>query len=310
MNKKILLIFLLPIVLFASRESKNIIESASEGRQVIQEQEIENKPKKNNKDRQNLFYNETLLNWHYSFLKENPRAMEILGKTAENSLIKNIKEEQITNDNNTTKPIELAVVKGFCFIKDEINIGKQPSSLRLDCQTNVGSIVMFGNLVNINEKASLIVDPKYIEKNGIRFEVKSSIVTNENKTSYNIATYVNNRMIEKISYGALSTGSDEFKNASNEYLRALEESKKKQEISYINIADGSGNAYPQAVQNTNTEKPDPLDYLIKGAINVTASAVKSFADIAKEDLPYLYQIVPKTKIWIDLKVNKQGEYVK
>lgn len=75
MNKKILLIFLLPIVLFASRESKNIIESASEGRQVIQEQEIENKPKKNNKDKQNLFYNETLLNWHYSFLKENPRAM-------------------------------------------------------------------------------------------------------------------------------------------------------------------------------------------------------------------------------------------
>ncbi|WP_289873921.1 hypothetical protein, partial [Campylobacter coli] len=74
-----------------------------------------------------MFYNETLLNWHYSFLKENPRDMEILGKTAENSLIKNIKEEQITNANNTTKSIELAVVKGFCFIKDEINVGKQPS---------------------------------------------------------------------------------------------------------------------------------------------------------------------------------------
>ncbi|MCW1536914.1 hypothetical protein OLR75_01375, partial [Campylobacter jejuni] len=59
--------------------------------------------------------------------------------------------------------------------------------------------------------------------------------------------------------------------------------------------DGQGNVYPQAIQNTNTEKPDPLDYLIKGAVNVTASAVKAFADIAKEDLPYLYQIVPKQK---------------
>ncbi|EPM8362046.1 hypothetical protein ACTSAC_001838, partial [Campylobacter jejuni] len=74
--------------------------------------------------------------------------------------------------------------------------------------------------------------------------------------------------------------------------------------------DGQGGMYPQAVQNTNTQTPDPLDYLVKGAINVGASAVKAFADLAKEDLPYLYQIVPKTKIWIDLKVNKQGEYVK
>ncbi|SUW82998.1 Uncharacterised protein [Campylobacter helveticus] len=29
------------------------------------------------------------------------------------------------------------------------------------------------------------------------------------------------------------------------------------------------------------------------------SAVKTFGDLAKENLPYLYQIVPKTKIWID-----------
>ncbi len=307
-KKNYILLFLLPLSLFASKESQSIIQSASEGRKVVTEKSLD--PININKNSNKKYYSETILNWNRFFQAQNPRGTEIIGKTGENILVANIKEENLIKDTNITNPEELAVVKGYCFIKDEINVGKQPASLRLDCQTNVGSIVMFGNLINLNEKASLVVDPKYIEKNGVRFEVKNSIVTNEKKTSYNIATFVNDRMLAKVGYGALSLGSDEVKNSTNEYLRALEESKKKQNISYVNISDGQGNVYPQAIQNTNTEKPDPLDYLIKGAVNVTASAVKAFADIAKEDLPYLYQIVPKTKIWIDLKVNKKGEYVK
>ncbi|EAK1591920.1 hypothetical protein ACHPPO_001424 [Campylobacter upsaliensis] len=292
----------------ANKEAQNIIDSASEGRRVVEEKALS--PIDINKDKEKLFYSETILNWHYVLQKENPRGAETIAKTEANLFVKNLKEENLNKDNNLTQAEEQVAVKGYCFIREEINVGKQPSSLRLECSTNVGSIVMFANLVNLNEKASLIVDPKYIEKSGVRFEVKSSIVTNEEKTSYNIATYVNDRMLAKVGYGALSMGSDEVKNASNEYLKALEESKKKQEVNYVNVPDGQGGMYPQAVQNTNTEKPDPLDYLVKGAINVGASAVKAFADLAKEDLPYLYQIVPKTKIWIDLKVNKQGEYVK
>ncbi|EOB2175589.1 hypothetical protein ACIMK4_001415 [Campylobacter upsaliensis] len=292
----------------ANKEAQNIIDSASEGRRVVEEKALS--PIDINKDKEKLFYSETILNWHYVLQKENPRGAETIAKTEANLFVKNLKEENLNKDNNLTQAEEQVAVKGYCFIREEINVGKQPSSLRLECSTNVGSIVMFANLVNLNEKASLIVDPKYIEKSGVRFEVKSSIVTNEEKTSYNIATYVNDRMLAKVGYGALSVGSDEVKNASNEYLKALEESKKKQEVNYVNVPDGQGGMYPQAVQNTNTQTPDPLDYLVKGAINVGASAVKAFADLAKEDLPYLYQIVPKTKIWIDLKVNKQGKYVK
>lgn len=305
---KAFFLFLFLSTAHANKEAQNIIDSASEGRRVVEEKALS--PIDINKDKEKLFYSETILNWHYALQKENPRGAETIAKTEANLFVKNLKEENLNKDNNLTKAQELVAVKGYCFIREEINVGKQPSSLRLECSTNVGSIVMFANLVNLNEKASLIVDPKYIEKSGVRFEVKSSIVTNEEKTSYNIATYVNDRMLAKVGYGALSVGSDEVKNASNEYLKALEESKKKQEVNYVNVPDGQGGMYPQAVQNTNTQTPDPLDYLVKGAINVGASAVKAFADLAKEDLPYLYQIVPKTKIWIDLKVNKQGEYVK
>ena len=43
---------------------------------------------------------------------------------------------------------------------------------------------------------------------------------------------------------------------------------------------------------------------------LVADIVKSTAEVFKKDLPYLYQIVPQSKIWIDLQVEKEGVYVK
>ncbi|WP_086247751.1 hypothetical protein [Campylobacter vicugnae] len=298
----------MPIIAFANIETKNIINSASNGREVVIENKLQAIEQKKNND--SIYRNEIILNWIYNLNLDNPRRAEVVAKTSLDSMIKNVSEQEnnATEANNSNK--ELVSVKGFCYIPNEINVGKQPSSLRVECQTNAGAITMFANLVNVNEKASLIVDPRYIEKNNYRYMVDSSIVTNEDKTSYNIATYVNDRKIAEIGWGALSVSSDEVKNSTNAYLKALEDSKKKQDVEYITTTDGAGNSYMSPVQTTNTEKPDPLDYLITAGVNIVSSTIKSTAEIFKKDLPYLYQIVGKTKIWIDLQVNKKGEYVK
>lgn len=298
----------MPFCLFANVETDNIIKGASQGREVIQENKLENTDI--NKVNGLAFKNEIILNWYYDLNKDNIRKNEIIGKTSLNYMIKNIVLNDNNVSNNGNNQVELVSVKGFCYIPEDINIGKQPGSIRVECQTNYGLITMFANLVNVNEKASLIADPKYIEKNGYRFLVNSSIVTNEDKTSYNIATFVNDRKIAQIGWGSLSYSSDEIKNATNSYLKALEESKKKQEVQYVTTTDGAGNSYMAPTTTTNTEKPDPLDYLATAGVNIVASVVKTTAEIFKKDLPYLYQIVGKTKIWVDLQVNKQGVYVK
>ena len=182
--------------------------------------------------------------------------------------------------------------------------------MRVECNTNVGFVTMFANLVNVNEKLSLMADPKYIEKNKVRFKVSSAVVLNEEKTSYNLATYVNDKKVEEIGWSSLSYSSDEIKSATNEYLKALQESKKKQDVQYITTTDGAGNSYMSPVQTTNTEKPNASDYFATAGVNILADIVKSTAEVFKKDLPYLYQIVPKTKIWIDLEVEKKGVYVK
>lgn len=291
----------------ASDEANNIIKSASEGREVIVENNAEEEKAQHKNDK--LFYNEVILNWHYSFQKENKRFNEAVGKSAENSLVKNVSaSEDKAKDNQSTNE-KLAVIKGYCFITDEINVGKQPSSLRTECQTNYGAITLFGNLINLNEKASLVLDAKYIEKDGYRFEVVSSIVTNEEKTSYNIATFVNDRKITQVGLESLSQASTEVKTYTNQYLKALEQSKTRQDVVYTTTANGS-NAYVTPTTTTNTQAPDPLNYLAIAGTNIITSAVKSTADIFKKDLPYLYQIVGKSKIWIDLQVKEEGEYVK
>lgn len=288
--------------------SKNIIESASEGRNVVKEQELN--PIDINREKDKAFYSETILNWHYALQKENLRGNEFLGKTSENLFVKNIKETESPKEDNKDKAVESVNIKGFCFIDKEINAGVQPSSMRVECNTNAGFITLFANLVSVNEKLSLMADPKYIEKNKVRFKVQSAVVLNEEKTSYNLATYVNNRKIEEIGWSSLSYSSDEIKSATNEYLKALQESKKKQEVEYITTTDGAGNSYMSPVQTTNTEKPDPMDYFATAGVNILADIVKSTAEVFKKDLPYLYQIVPQTKIWIDLQVEKEGVYVK
>lgn len=287
--------------------TEHIISSASNGREVVKENKLTT-IELNNQNK-TLYYYETILNWHYALQKENLRGQEVVAVTATNSLIKNVAEQKDKNETNSSTSNETVVVKGFCFIPDEINVGKQPSSLRVNCETNVGGITLFANLKNLNEVASLIVDPVYIEKKGYRFKVTKSIVTNEDKTSYNVATYVNDRKIAEIGWGAVVVSSDEIKTQSNAYLKALEQSKQKQETEYFTTGNGA-NTTTQAVQNTNTQKPDPLDYLITSGINLATAIAKNTADVFRKDLPHLYQIVPNTKIWVDMEVEKNGIYTK
>lgn len=290
------------------QEADNIIKSASEGRDVVLEKKQEYKQEENSDNK--IFYKETILNWHYSLQKQNKRAGEFVGKTGENLLVKNVTTTDNNNNGNVSNTDKAFVtIKGYCFIRDEINVGKQPSALRTECQTNYGAIALFGNLIPVNENATLALDVLYIEKNGYRFKVTESIVTNEEKTSYNIATYVDDRKLSELGWASVEVATDETKNYTNQYLQALRESKTRQEVVYT-TADSGSNTYVTPTTVTNTQKPDPLDYLITAGINIGASVIKTFADIFKKDLPYLYQIVPKSKIWIDLKIEENGEYVK
>lgn len=306
--KAVSLLFL-PLLLLAQDNkniSQNIIESSS--KTAVKSQQLKGVDIDTKKDES--YHDATVLNWlRFNNSRGRYEKDYVALKT---DMIDDINATSINEgEPGGDKKEETITVKGYCFIDTDVNVGKQPSSIFTACQTNVGPVTMFSNIVAINEKFSLLADPKYIEKNGYRFSVKKAIVTNEDRTSYNIATFANDRKISEIGWSGLEVSSDEVKDATNEYLKALQESKKKESTEYLSVQNpGDNSAYVQPQTLTNTEKPSPSDYFVTAGIDIAASVIKSTAAIFKRDLPYLYEIKKNSKIWINMEVNKKGVYVK
>lgn len=298
---KRIIFLLIPLLMFANVD-RNIIESSAYGEQVVKEQDtvFYNEEKKNENYRREAIYNFILFNNSVNEPTYTAKTEQLINFVEENAT--NLKTEIIKKvDNNMT-------ITGYCLVRDDINVGKQPSAGRFLCNTNIGQLEIFGNLTPVNEMATLIFDPTYIDFSGWRYKVITSRVLNEARSSYNIATFVNDRKITEIALESTSKGADVFKTQSSQYLEELKQSRKKQSVEYVNVGTGS-NSYVAPIQNTNTEKPRATDYIVKGAIDLVSETIKTTADVFKRDLPYLYEIKGGSKVYIDLVINKNGEKI-
>jgi hypothetical protein len=303
--KKILCLAFLLLVLNAAADDidENIIMTTAQGERVVTETSVRGYDPNINDEtyRREAIYSWILLNDSKRINGISPSQVKLVNVVADNRTLANASN---AIDNRTI------TVTGFCLIRDDIFIERQRGALKVDCQTNIGGVTMFANLTSVNVQKSLIVDPIYIEYRGGRYRVENSIVTNEARTSYNVATFVNDRKLAEIGWATLGVSSDEIKASSNQYLKELEESRRSEQLAYADVPVGSGNSsYAQTVELTNVERPRASDYIIGAGINIVASAVKSTAEIFKRDLPYLYEIVGGTKIYVDMQVKVKGERV-
>ena len=280
-------------------EAQNIIESSAYGTSAVKESTAEFIDNNQRID----YTREIMHNFYIQATKVKLRPETSATKGEMVKIVVNANNNANSKDNSKNE-VPTTTVKGFCLIKEDVNIGKQPGSLGIDCQTNIGYVTMFANLRAENKIATLFVDPVYIEFKNYRYQIKSSYVTNEAKTSYNIATFVNDRKVTEVALTATSDGLDEIKTASNQYLQAYEQSRRYQSTQVYSTGLTS---YP--LQSTNYLEPDPLLYLAKSGINILASSGKALASAIKKDLPYLYQIVGGTKIYVDMQVVTQGQKV-
>jgi len=303
MKRILCLAFLLFPLLHADDIDENIITGSAGGKKIISETPVTGYDPNANGE---TFRREAI----YSLILYYDE-QRINGMTPQQAKFVNVVNTTRSSSNTTNSTDNRTItVAGFCLIKEDLLIAKQPGSLKLDCETNIGGVSMFANLKSVNQLNSLMVDPVWIDYRGGRYKVSRSFVTNEAQTSYNIATYVNDRKIAEAGLSALSVSSDEGKTASNSYLKALEESRKKEELAFVDVSNGNGTAYSQPIQLTNVEKPEVSDYLIGAGINILASTIKTTAELFKRDLPYLYEVVGGTKIYVDMQVIMKGEKIR
>lgn len=282
-----------------SNEAQNIIDASGYGKSSVTESSLGNL-----RDDEKHDYTQEIIHNFYMNAQQTNLRKEAMA-TKKNDMLEVIvsKDSQNSKDKKDDKE-PTTTIKGYCLIKSDVHIGKQPASLGIECETNIGYITLFANLRPVNKISTLFVDPVYIEFKKYRYLVKSSFVTNEARTSYNIATYVNERKVAEIAYSTTSVGADEVKTASNQYLTAYEQSRYSQQTSIIG---GGLTQYP--ITTFQYQEPDPLLYLAKAGVNLVSSAIKNTADILKKDLPYLYEIKGGSKIFVDMQVLQHGEKV-
>ncbi len=297
--KKLVLAAALCSTLFANtKESYNIVRGSAYGEQVVNENSLGAIKREDKR-----FYEQEVL---FNYMLVNNRLNQKPYEATKITLLNKVEDTKTDTKTDTEKIDDSLTVVGYCNVSENIHIGKQPAASYLDCSTNIGYVKVFGNLTPINEMATLIFDPQYIDYKKTRFKVlEGAKTTNEARTSYNVATFVNDRKLSEIGLGSTITAADEIKSSTHEYLSALKESKRKQETDYVTSGDNV-----IAVQNTNTEKPVVSDYYATALINIGAGIVKTAAEVFKKDLPYLYEVNKNTKIFIDLKINKNGEILK
>lgn len=303
--KQILLIsslVLLPNILNAKGNyiQDNIIKTSGDGKSNVVE--LDGAFPQRKEEKVYSYEKEILLNYYVK--RQNARFTALEGEKRELVL----KKEKDSNlDDQTKSPeVNLVSVKGYCIVEDTVDIGKQPMAANLNCNTNIGPIKFFGNYVPHNVMETLFVTGLHIEKYDKKYKIENAKILNENRSSYNIATYVNNRKLEKIALESTSNTATSVKEGANDYLEQLEQSKVIEEASIGQSSidnSGDGTVIAQPVVTKNTQPPEVRDYVIKGAIDIVTGTVKAVADMYKSDLPYLYQIVAGSKIYIDLYVN-------
>lgn len=283
----------------ANKESTNIIKGSAYGEKVVNEKSInyEYTPKNNH------FEKEAIYNYILLKRKQNDMIYQVKNVNMVSDIAKETQKiENTKNDNNET----ISVV-GYCNIQQDIHVGKQPSSAYVICQTNFGYMTIFGNLIPKNKISTLFFDPQYVEKNNMRYQVeKGSVTTNEARTTYNVATFVNDRKIAEIGYQSTIETANILQSTTHAYLAQLQESEKKTDVDYVTAQNSSSDANVIAIQTSETKKPEWEDYAIGAGIDIVAGVVKTTAEVFKKDLPYLYEIKKNSKIYIDLKVFKKG----
>jgi hypothetical protein len=281
------------------RLRENIITTSNEGRLNVEKGEgILLKRQRNEYN----YEKELLLNWQYSRYRTTFDTY-----MASSGNIKLFENPVPKEEDEKEKLVNTINIKGYCIIEEEINIGKQPMSAAFHCNTNIGSIGFFGNYVPYNSLESLFITALHIEKRNRKYQVLSGKILSGDKSSYNVATYVNNRKLAQLGYATLESTAVAVDSGVNDYMEQLEASKKEQTASLGSggsTNSGSGNIINEPVVVENTEKPDAADYIVKGVVGIVTGIAKNVASIYKQDLPYLYQIVPKSKVYIDLYVDE------
>lgn len=226
-------------------------------------------------------------------------------KIEEIKAIKKAEKEQQQKEINETRTVYLS---GYCFTKNEIEVEHIQSYSLLDCEfedndLNIKQSKLMTMFVPITNRNALIGTPIYLlGKNNKKLPVETGVILTLDRTSMNIANFINDKKLKKISGDVLTQTGDIFLNQSMAYMNQLQESKKREEINSSASISGT-----TITKTTNTEAPDFSTYLVHSGIQLISGILKLGGILISEDKYPLFKVYQNSGFYADFIVVLNSE---
>lgn len=218
---------------------------------------------------------------------------------------KRLEAENKQKEATETKTIYLT---GYCFTNNAIEVENIQGYGVIDCtfeknDLDIDSSKMMAVFVPITSRSALIAKPIYLlDKKNKKTPIQSGVILTLDRTSLNIANFVNDKKIKKLSGDLLNQTGDIILNQSVAYLNQLEESKRKEEI----VTNSSISGTTQS-KTTNTDAPDGTTYLIHSGIQFISGLFKLGGLVLSEDKYPFFKVYKDSGFYVDFVVEINGD---
>ena len=198
----------------------------------------------------------------------------------------------------------MKLVTANCMVHQNIKVSLK-DFMKLSCQLVDSDeiIEVFGSYISDSRNFSLLGKIDYIVRNKKVYKVtKETYMTNALETSYNLATTVNTRAIEKVNTTLIKSVTSEMANEGKSILGDIKQSNQQQETVY----DQNGNPV-MATTNTKPSTSDITERVFYSLVIGALDGVSQIADKMEEKLPFLYQINKGSFLKANIFINSEDK---
>lgn len=237
-----------------------------------------------------------------SFLSNNVERHEAKIKAEEEELAKAL----ALANKSIGKGIELGstvYMSGYCYTKNPIEVEQVQGYSILDCtfednELNIDSSKMMAMFVPLTKRNALISKPVYIQKGTKKLPITNGVVLTIDRTSMNVANFINDKKLKKLSSDLLTQTGDVLLNNSMAYMEQKEASAKTQDV----ISDSSVSG-TTTTTTTNTEAPNVSTYLVSAGIQLFSAIIKGVGILMSEDKYPLFKVYSNSGFYVDFMIE-------
>ena len=213
-------------------------------------------------------------------------------------------QSQREKESNQTKEISTRFAGGYCTFEEVLLISKFNEYGKMDCLLDFGQgayrqVEVFASFYPDYKREMVIALPMYMTFRNENRATFSGVVLKSNKTSINLASWVDNKRIRKMFAEGLLVSNDIVYNYVSGYMRALQLSRTRTGVEYITTTDPqTGLSISTPVATTKTAPPEVKDYVISAGVELLSSIFSIVGKDYLDSTEPLFKVYPQ-KLYVE-----------